>query len=200
MIFIRCYYIWQCNILNIGTGARLTNGTINIGTAVTALNTIGINIGTPTNSFTRLYGSNVGIETKMTAPVIDSPLAATNMTLGGNLETGNLTIGLAQTDGIINIGTGTARTITGDININTGSGAANTVTIGSTASNTTLNGTNVGITTKMTAPTIDAPAAGTNVTIAGNQTSGTLTNNQSNSTIFYLKTGGYVEYFDSQYI
>jgi hypothetical protein len=92
-------------VLNIGTGARLTNGTINIGTAVTALNTIGINIGTPTNSFTRLFGSNVGIETKMTAPVIDAPLDSTNMTMGGNLLAGNLTIGLAQTDGIINIGT-----------------------------------------------------------------------------------------------
>jgi len=165
-------------ILNIGTGARLTGGTINIGTAVTALNTVGINVGTPTTTFTRLYGSNVGIETKMTSPVIDSPLDSTNMTLGGNLLGGNLTIGLAQTDGIINIGTGNARTTFGDINIGTGSANANTVTIGSSASDTVLNGTSVKATTKLITPIIDcvtdASAGNTSLSIGPSAVNGNI--------------------------
>ena len=165
-------------VLNIGTGARTTGANINIGTACAATNSVEIDIGTPTTSFTRLFGSNIGIETKMTAPIIDSPLAATNMTLGGNLTSGNLTIGLAQTDGIINIGTGTARTVTGDINIGTGSTTANTVTIGSTASHTVLNGTSVQATTKLTTPILDcvtdATAGNTSLSIGPSAVNGNI--------------------------
>jgi len=65
---------------------------------------------------------------------LDAPEVDTAMSLGSNLTTGNLTIAGAQTDGDINIGTGSARLAGGAINIGTGTTAINPITIGGTAS------------------------------------------------------------------
>ncbi len=70
---------------------------------------------------------------------LDAPKFDTNMTLGSNLTTGDLTIAGAQTTGDINIGNGSARLAGGAINIGAGTTAANPITIGGTSSVITLN-------------------------------------------------------------
>jgi len=136
-------------ILNIGTGARSGNGAINIGTQ--AIGTIAITIGSTGYTNISLRGPTVDVSTKLTTPRIDSTNATTSMTIGNNLTSATLTIGgsdqtsdiniaTGQTSGNLNIGTG-ARLVTSAINIGTGSGALNPITIGGASSTTTVGGT-----------------------------------------------------------
>ena len=148
--------------LNIGNGARTSTATINIGTQVSAFQNMGILIGTPTYSYTTLYGYNVGVETKLTTPILDAKAYDTAMTIGSNLTSGTLTIG----------GTGQQ----GAINIDTTSTGAHNITIGTAGSTTTvLRGLSVDVGTKLTTPKLDADAISSAMTIGSNLTSGSLT-------------------------
>ena len=173
-------------ILNLGTGFRGTSGSgggINIGTL--ASGTIPITIGTTAKTTTALRGTSVDVVTKLTTPKLDATAYDTAMTIGSNITSGTLTIGgtaqtgninlaSGQTSGSLNIGTG-ARTSGSAINIGTVSATANVISIGSGTSSTVLNGTVVSVTTKITAPTIDSTAAGTDMFIGGNLNAGDLT-------------------------
>jgi len=118
------------------------------------------------------------------------------MTIGANLTSGNLSVGGTQTSdialggsqttGILNIGTSGSRTIGGrggGINIGTAASGAIPIVIGTTGQSTTsLRGTSVNVVTKITSPTYDSTAAGTDMTVGTNLTTGSLTIGGSSST------------------
>jgi hypothetical protein len=162
--------------LNIGshpTTATRTTGGINIGS-----NSAGVTpivIGTTGQSTVALNGTSVNVGTKITSPVYDSTSATTAMTIGSNNTTSDISIGGAQTSGDINIGQNAGRLATGAVNISTSSTNAVPITIGSATSNTTLNGTAVNVTTKITSPVYDSSADSTAMTVGGNLVSGNLT-------------------------
>jgi hypothetical protein len=175
------------NLTSVGLsiGGSQTSGNIDIGNNAGRTNSGQVNICSNTNnaptitigslsSNTALNGTSVAIGTKITSPVYDSSAAATNMSLGGNLTTGDLNIGALQTDGDINIGMNSQRTTLGAINIGAGSINGVGIVIGSGASNTTLYGTSVAIGTKLTSPVLDSSAAATNMSLGGNLVNGDL--------------------------
>lgn len=158
--------------LNIGNGARTNTATINIGTQAALNAAMGINIGTASNSYTNLYGSNVLIDTKLEVPIINAKAFDTLMTIGSNLTSGSLTLGgtsqsgdinlaTGQTSGDLFIGTGT-RTAAGDINIGTGDNAACNLYIG-----------HKGTTVSTQAVKINTSTAASGATTIGSSTSAT---------------------------
>lgn len=120
----------------VGIFNNITTGNIEIGKL---MGTNGGNINFM-NNFKMVLSSGV-LQFRSFAP-------GDNVALFSNLTNGNITIGGGQTNGDIDIGTGTARTTSGAINIGNGAGAiANPIRIGGTGSVTTLNGKlNVGTT------------------------------------------------------
>ena len=103
----------------------------------------------------------------------DTPTPTVNFNLL-NSQTANINIGAGQITGSLNIG-GSGRT-TGPINIGTTSVGATPITIGtsSVGSTTTINGSSVAITSKLTSPVIDSSAATTSMTIGSNLTGANL--------------------------
>jgi hypothetical protein len=156
--------------LNIGAGSAITRtGAINIGSYTNNTNTVNIGPASGTST-TNIYGKGVIYGTKF-----DVHNNATDVSLFNTSFNGDVTIADSQFSGILNIGNGTARGSLGAINI--GSGAVNAVpiTIGSSASNTTLNGTSVTITTKLITPKIDGFSATTDLAIGSNLLQGNIT-------------------------
>jgi hypothetical protein len=96
------------------------------------------------------------------------------VTLFNTSFNGDVTIADSQFSGILNIGNGAARGSLGAINIGSGTTKAVPITIGSTASNTTLNGTAVTITTKLITPKIDGYSATTDLDIGSNLLQGNI--------------------------
>ena len=156
--------------LHIGAGSGSTrSGNIYIGTYTNNTNTV--NIGPASgSSTTNIYGKGSIYGTKF-----DVHNNATDVTLFNTTYNGTVTIADSQFSGILNIGNGTARGSLGAINI--GSGAVNAVpiTIGSSASNTKLNGTSVTIPTKLITPQIDGFSATTDLAIGSNLLQGNIT-------------------------
>ncbi len=144
------------------TGTR-TTGPINIGT--NSVDVTPITIGTTGQTTIVLNGTSVKATTKLTTPVLDCVTDAgtgnTSLSIGPSATSGNIVIGAAL--GV------------GDVSIASTQSTGGTVTIGSNNTATTLNGTNVTATTKLSTPAVDSSAAGTNMTIGSNLTTGTLT-------------------------
>jgi hypothetical protein len=156
--------------LHIGAGSGSTrSGNIYIGTYTNNTNTV--NIGPASgSSTTNIYGKGSIYGTKF-----DVHNNATDVTLFNTSFNGDVTIADSQFSGILNIGNGTARGSLGAINIGSGTTKAVPITIGSTASNTTLNGTSVTITTKLITPKIDGYSATTDLDIGSNLLQGNIT-------------------------
>ena len=120
----------------------------------------------------------VNVATIITTPKIDSTTATTDMFIGSNITTSDITIAGAQTTGILNIGTGARTTPVADsaINIGTSAVGATRVNIGTAAyTDINLNGTSVDVSTKITSPAYDSSAANTNMTFGANLVRGNLT-------------------------
>ena len=156
--------------LYIGSGSGITrSGPINIGSYTN--NTSTVNIGPASgSSTTNIYGKGVIYGTKF-----DVHNNATDVTLFNTTFNGTVTIADSQFSGILNIGNGTARGSLGAINIGSGTTKAVPITIGSSASNTTLNGTSVTIPTKLITPRIDGYSATTDLSIGSNMLQGNIT-------------------------
>ncbi len=173
-------------VLNIGTGSRTGAGAINIGTSGTGA--FAINVGTAGQSTTALNGTNITVGTKISSTTYDSTGTGTAMTLGGNLDTADVSIGGIQSSGGINIGASLNRTTGGTINIGTRSTSANPINIGSSTSVTSVGNTlavtglltaNGGIALPsgdtITGATYNSIDAATSMTLGSNLTTGDLT-------------------------
>lgn len=166
--------------LNIGNGSRTGNGAINIGNQATG--TIAITIGSTAYTNIALRGPTVDVSTKLTSPTVDSTSDVTAMTVASNLTTANLTIAGAQTQGVLNIGTGPRITGGGGGGINIGTGAVVgtgglvPIIIGTASySSTDMYGTSVNVRTKITCPQIDSFNPATSITYGSNLVGGSLT-------------------------
>ena len=93
-----------------------------------------------------------------------------------NASGGTINLCNSMTSGTLNIATNTGRT--GTLNIGNGAGATGTIDIGSSTTTTTLNGTSVKATTKLTTPIIDcvtdASAGSTSLSIGPSAVNGDI--------------------------
>jgi len=150
---------------NASTSTR-TTGAINIGT--TSAGVTPITIGTTGQSTIALNGTSVTATTKLLTPIIDCVTDATagntSLAIGPSAVVGNIVIGAA-------LGAG-------DISIATAQTSGGTVTIGSSNTVTTLNGTSVKATTKLITPIIDcvtdASATNTSLSIGPSAVNGNI--------------------------
>jgi len=179
-------------ILNLGTGTSRT-GAINIGTGATATSTA-ISIGNQTGAFGSCDIGTTTVTVGKSNTATNNIQTSTNGTL--NLKTtstgGAVNMGTGMTSGTITIGRSDATASTAVVNINSGSAmtgsigigngaSAKAITIGSSASTNTINGTttiagttNIN-TTSLDNTTIGNGAAGGNFTVnaAANSITGT---------------------------
>jgi hypothetical protein len=166
-------------------GNNLTTDSIQIGTASTS-NTITIGSASATNQV-NVGGVLVGTNS------INGGTGGTNFQLYHTTTTGSISLGDAQTSGVMNIGTG-VRTTAGQINIGTGSGAvAVPINIGGTGSVTTNNGTltSTGLITANGGLTM---GGSTNITLgsgASAPTTGQLGNTVSTTGVNLYNSTGY---------
>ena len=140
-------------VMNIATGVRTTDGTLNINNNASSVNTISMGaVGVTTNI--------TGIGT-IKANVFDVVSDATSTTLFGTTTTGSIDIGAAQTTGVLNIGTGVRTTTApgGAINIGTNASASNVGPINIGSTNTPINFNNDIILTKNNYITTTASAS-----------------------------------------
>jgi hypothetical protein len=173
------------NNATVGQGINIKNNTVDVNKLADVLSvgttnaTGGITIGNSTQSNITVGAITIGNGTIQRGGVGDSLTIAPNTTIG------NLSFGIAQTSGTLDIGTG-ART-SGNINIGTGS-TQNTITIGNktnTTNGVTISAGTPGITLssgtganlsgiKVTGNTVDVVTATETLNIAPSQLTGIL--------------------------
>ena len=196
---------------DLNIAASQLSGDIKIGNAKTSGSIYLGNTGNTGNSViinAPLKCGSLYVGTNITAPIIDATTYSTNMTIGSNLtngsldiggvQTGNISLGAGQTQGVLNIGTGYRTTggNGGGINIGTSAISDIPIIIGTTGQSTTSLRGNVNVVTNLSSPSLDSTSATTlqtvgsnlstaNLTIAGSQTQGVL-----NIGTGYRTTGG----------
>jgi hypothetical protein len=194
-------------IINIGTGStRDNNGAINIGTGGSAAFAIGIGNSTSITTNNGTFISS-GLITANGGLTVESGDTLTTNKIETNTAKSDLAIGLTQTSGNINIGTGTTRNSEGNINIGTGGSAAFDIGIGNSTSITTNNGrfissglitANGGLTVEsgdtLTTNKIETNTATSNLAIGTRQTSGIINigtgSTRDNNGAINIGTGG----------
>jgi hypothetical protein len=156
---------------NIYIGDQQLGGAINIGAGGGVVRTADSNISIGN------YGASAG------TIAIGTSAATTNINGKGSIyatsfgihdTTAVLKIGDTQTTGRLDIGSGGSRSGTGAINIGTAGSAAFQINVGSSSSTTTLAGTSVSVSTKLTTPKIDANDATVGLDIGSNITTGSI--------------------------
>jgi hypothetical protein len=156
---------------NIYIGDNQTSGAIHIGTGNNVLRTAGssINIG---NYSTSAGTINVGTSATTTNINGKGSIYATKFDIHD--PTAVLQLGDLQTTGRLDIGSGGSRSGTGAINIGTGGSALFQITIGSTTSTTTMQGTSVSVSTKLLTPQIDTASDITDLSLGSNIAGGQI--------------------------
>ena len=156
---------------NIYIGDNQTSGAIYIGTGNNVLrtSTSSINIG---NYSTSAGAINVGTSATTTNINGKGSIYATKFDIHD--PTAILQLGDLQTTGRLDIGSGGLRSGTGAINIGTGGSAVFPITIGSTTSTTTMQGTSVSVPTKLLTPQIDTATDATDLFLGSNIVGGQI--------------------------
>lgn len=115
---------------NIDIATAQTSGILNIGTGANRTSATSINIGTGGSSAGAVYIGKLANQFPVTGQTVIEADETKGVIVGNKLTTGNIELGQDQTNGLIRIGFGSARTATGRIDIGNNAGSAAPINIG----------------------------------------------------------------------